>query len=1069
MVDMEYTLSFPELNRYFAARTMMEGSLIHSSGEVNPYRWVQTGGMSRVHADVADADAFIQLELNNGKVHYAFSCSAKEPAGPCKHIAALGLYLTRNPDEELTVNDDSSLDAHDGSSPRPIPHWQRSLQALLPVAEPEADIVELGMLVSVVHERYRHAESYDIKVRPAQPGSRSPWVQSGVSWSNLQNDKRFDETQRKAMMELHGLTLRQGEAYYYNHWGNDWVTLNALPGEELVHCLKNIRDSGVAIVAAKTKEPINFPQAPATGFVDFTEGPAGLTLDPKISAPEGFPKSMIALGRPPAAAVFSDGAPDKGGSLHLACFEPAITNELIDLIRNGPLEIPADQIAEFNQSFLSRVRLVAPLSSTDGSFDVPEPARPMLRLELRHSRNELTGEFSWQYADAGVRQRKTERLIARSILDKVGSAHPLVQMNTGSFAPLSLDTSASIDFVLDTLPLLREHPDVHVDEQTAVPDYRVAEGQAVVRIGAGESSTDWFDLDVDIKLADQDIPFVELFSALSAGDDYLVLEDAKVVPIDGEEFHILRQLIAEAGELAQSTSSGVRMHRLSIDWWQELVALGIIEAQENEWLTAMAKLTGMDGPEPVQVTETFTATLRDYQQQGLNWLDFLRRHQLGGVLADDMGLGKTVQLLAALDKARHEDPDAKYLVVAPTSVVGNWASEAAKFTPQLRTTALGETSTKRRSSVAEAIGDAQLVITSYAIFRLDFEHFEAMGFSVLILDEAQMVKNHASKGYKQVRQIQVPCKFVVTGTPVENNLLELWALTSLAAPGLLGGLKAFKDSYSKPIASGDGSRMQRLKSRLRPFVLRRTKEQVAKDLPAKTEQVIYVDLEPAHRKAYDRRFQRVRQEVLGLVQDVDSNRFKILQSLTLLRQLALDPSLVDEGTGPSAKLELLHSLLEDAVAEGHKILVFSQFTSFLSKARGVALHLGFETGYLDGSTSGAKRRELIDDFGLGKFPVFFISLKSGGFGINLTAADYCILLDPWWNPAAEAQAIDRAHRIGQDKPVYVYRLVAKDTIEDKVLALQARKTQLFNDVLGDSDQMAAAASLNTEDFLALLE
>ncbi|WP_404287121.1 DEAD/DEAH box helicase [Glutamicibacter arilaitensis] len=1066
---MEYTLSFPELNRYFAARTMMEGSLIHSSGEVNPYRWVQIGGMSRVHADVADANVFIQLELNDGKIHYAFNCSAKELAGPCKHIAALGLHLTRNPDEELTVSDDAGLQAHEGSSPRPIPHWQRSLQALLPKVESEADIVGLGLLVSVAHVQHRHAASYDIKVRPAQPGSRSPWVQSGVSWANLQNDKRFDQTQRKAMMELHGLMLRQSEAYYYNHWGNDWVTLNALPGEELAHSLKKIRDSGVAIVSAKTKQPVNFPQSTARGFIDFKEDPTGLTLEPKLVTPEGFPKSMVALGRPPAAAVYSDGAPDKAGPLHLACFEPAITNELIDLIRNGPLEIPADQIDEFNQSFMSRVRLVAPLSSTDGSFEFPEPARPMLMLELRHSHKELTGVFSWKYADSGVRQRNTERLIIRSVLDKVGSEGPLVQSSTGNFAPLNLGISESIDFVIGVLPLLREHPDVHVDEQTSVPDYRVVEGSAVVKIGAGESSNDWFDLNVDIKLADRDIPFVELFSALSAGEEYLVLDDARVVPIDGEEFHALRQLIAEAGELAQSTSSGVRMHRLSIDWWQELVALGIIEAQENEWLASMAKLTGAEGLERVQVPEAFTATLRDYQQHGLNWLDFLRRHQLGGVLADDMGLGKTVQLLAALETARLEDPEARYLVVAPTSVVGNWASEAAKFTPQLRTTTLGETSTKRRTSVAEATGDAQLVITSYAIFRMDFENFEAMGFSVLILDEAQMVKNHASKGYKQVRQIQIPCKFVVTGTPVENNLLELWALTSLAAPGLLGGLKSFKDNYSKPISSGDSSRMQRLKSRLRPFVLRRTKEQVAKDLPAKTEQVIHVELEPAHRKAYDRRFQRVRQEVLGLVQDVDSNRFKILQSLTLLRQLALDPSLVDEGNGPSAKLELLHSLLEDAVAEGHKILVFSQFTSFLSKARGVALGLGFDTGYLDGSTSGARRRQLIEDFGLGKFPVFFISLKSGGFGINLTAADYCILLDPWWNPAAEAQAIDRAHRIGQDKPVYVYRLVAKDTIEDKVLALQARKTQLFNDVLGDADQMASATSLGTEDFLALLE
>ena len=383
----------------------------------------------------------------------------------------------------------------------------------------------------------------------------------------------------------------------------------------------------------------------------------------------------------------------------------------------------------------------------------------------------------------------------------------------------------------------------------------------------------------------------------------------------------------------------------------------------------------------------------------------------------------------------------------------------------------GITSTAKKSGqdLAAQIGDAQLVVTSYTIFRLAYEDFEAAGFNVMIMDEAQQLKNHASKGYKQARQLPVPCKFVVTGTPMENNLMELWALVSLAAPGLLGGAKSFKDNYQKPIADGDQERMERLKNRLRPFVLRRTKEQVVPELPAKTEQVLEVELEPGHRKAYDRRFQRVRQEVLGLVGDIDSNRFQILQSLTLLRQLALDPSLVGEGNAPSAKLEMLRELMGDAVSEGHKILVFSQFTSFLSRARDVAEELGIEHGYLDGSTSGPRRKELIDGFSEGDFPVFFISLKSGGFGINLTSADYCILLDPWWNPQAEAQAIDRAHRIGQTRPVYVYRLVAKDTIESKVLALQAKKTQLFNDVLGDTAEGAQSAALSADDFLALMD
>ncbi|MGP5256460.1 hypothetical protein, partial [Glutamicibacter ardleyensis] len=332
---MEYTLTFPELNRHFAARTMMEGSLVMSSGEVNPYRWVQSSGMSRVYADVADAEVFMQLDLVQGKVRYRFNCTAGELEGPCKHVAALGLYLTRTPEEELTVSDDPKLEDHDGDSPRPVPHWQRSLHALLPVLEPETEAVPLGLLVSVVHEKYRKRDAYDVKVRPAQPGTRSPWVQSGVSWTHLASDRRFDDTQRRVMMDLYGISLRMSESHYYDHWGNDWVTLNLLPGEELGRILKSIRDAGVSVVSAKTKEPINFPQTPAQGLVNFIEDEQGLKLEPKILAPEGFPTSMIALGLPPAAALFFEGSPDKAKALHLACFEPKITDELIELVRNG--------------------------------------------------------------------------------------------------------------------------------------------------------------------------------------------------------------------------------------------------------------------------------------------------------------------------------------------------------------------------------------------------------------------------------------------------------------------------------------------------------------------------------------------------------------------------------------------------------------------------------------------------------------------------------------------------------------------------------------------------------------
>lgn len=904
-----------------------------------------------------------------------------------------------------------------------------------------------------------------------RPGVRGGWIQSGVSWSSLGYDRQFGLEQTRALREFHALQRSLSSYYGYDE---NWVVLNNMRGPELAESLQNLVDAGVVLVDdSNARKPIGLPSSPLEPFIDIRRGKTGLTLQARLSDGTDQARQLCGLGYPAHVALVSSAPFEERKGWRLEKLQTPLSKQLLDFKNEGTLEVPDDEIARFERTVLGRLRRIAPLDSSDGSYQIPEPIRPVLEIGLHHEGPSLRIDYSWSYADGSDRDRTLERGIQGGIRDKLGEHAAFLELApNGRFRDTILAPAEALPFMLHALPLLREHPDVRIDEQSDIPEYRISDELPQVSVEVENGSNDWFDLAVSVTLGDEKVPFAELFTALNDGQPYMVLPSGTVLNLESEQFAQLRALIAEAGELADVRSDGVRMHKLSIDWWQELLALGIIEAQHNDWLETMRQLTSGQQLEQPLLPESFTATLRDYQQQGLAWLHFLRSHKLGGVLADDMGLGKTVQLLATLEAARAENPDQKFLVVAPTTVAGNWYNEARRFAPDLRTALLTETSKKRGLSVKDAIDvahDAQLIITSYAVFRLDFESFDEVDFSVLVLDEAQQLKNHTSKGYKQARQMAVPSKFVVTGTPVENNLLELWALVSLAAPGLLGGLKSFKDNYAKPVADGDGVRLQRLKSRLRPFVLRRTKDQVASDLPAKTEQVLEVELEPAHRKAYDRRFQRVRQEILGLVDDVDSNRFKILQSLTLLRQLALDPSLVDEGVAPSAKLELLREMLADAVAEGHKVLVFSQFTGFLSKARGVALEAGIKAGYLDGSTTQRNRKLLIDQFTDGQFPVFFISLKAGGFGINLTAADYCILLDPWWNPAAEAQAVDRTHRIGQDKPVYVYRLVAKGTIESKVLALQEKKTRLFNDVLGEDTAQTQTGALSADDFLALVE
>jgi SNF2 family DNA or RNA helicase len=414
------------------------------------------------------------------------------------------------------------------------------------------------------------------------------------------------------------------------------------------------------------------------------------------------------------------------------------------------------------------------------------------------------------------------------------------------------------------------------------------------------------------------------------------------------------------------------------------------------------------------------------------------------------------------------DGGTPFLVVAPTSVVGNWAAEAARFAPGLTVRTIGETFAKNGQDPAVVLAGADIVITSYALFRIDYDSYASKTWAGLVLDEAQFVKNHQSKAYQCARKLPSAFKLAITGTPLENNLMEFWALTSIVAPGLFASPKRFAEYYQKPVEkNGDKGQLDKLRRRVRPLMMRRTKDQVIQDLPPKQEQILEVVLNPRHQKVYQTHLQRERQKILGLIEDVNKNRFTIFQSLTLLRQLSLDASLVDPSLSGvrSSKLDVLFEQLEDLVAEGHRALIFSQFTGFLGKVRERLVEEKIEFCYLDGSTR--NRTDVVNEFKNGSAPVFLISLKAGGFGLNLTEADYVFLLDPWWNPASEAQAVDRTHRIGQARNVMVYRLVAKDTIEEKVMALKARKSQLFADVMeGDA---LSGGSITAEDLAGLFK
>jgi SNF2 family DNA or RNA helicase len=483
------------------------------------------------------------------------------------------------------------------------------------------------------------------------------------------------------------------------------------------------------------------------------------------------------------------------------------------------------------------------------------------------------------------------------------------------------------------------------------------------------------------------------------------------------------------------------------------------------------KLVRFSGLPATDVPLGLNAELRPYQIEGLSWLRFLAESGLSGILADDMGLGKTVQVLAWLvgekEAGRLQHPA---LVVCPKSVLPNWAAEAQRFAPGLRQLVhAGPERGKRHQALAQA----DLVLTTYPVLARDADALALQPFDLVVLDESQMVKNPATLAARAARKLNARQRVCLTGTPLENHLGELWAQFDFLLPGLLGSKVDFTRNFRKPIEKGrDRDVRDRLRRRIRPFLLRRTKDQVVADLPRKTEVTRSIALEGKQRDLYDTLRAAYAEEVRGYIasQSFERNRMRVLEGLMRLRQVCCDPRLVSKERTraglASAKLDYLLDMLQELILAGRRILVFSQFTSMLELIEAELHAKRIRYVKLTGQTE--DRATPVQRFQRGEVPLFLISLRAGGFGLNLTQADTVVHYDPWWNPAVEAQATDRAHRIGQEKPVFVYRLIAADTVEERILALQARKRELA-DALFDESGQSLASSLSADDWLSLLD
>ncbi len=925
-----------------------------------------------------------------------------------------------------------------------------------------------------------------VSLRPVTIGKRGTWIKSGLSWHRLFYDtqgREFNHRQYLAVRELAAALQRSGPAFY----GQALMISGA--SSALWPRLIAAQDAGVAMVADKSSglravELIKNAQL-RLDFVTDDAGGAIMSATLLVDGEQTDPSGVTLIGQPQPHGIHQVA----DGVLRLGSFDPIPGPAMLDLIANDrKVHIPAESVDEVALSVLPRLAHTAPVEIEDGLFIPPAVTGPLpvltvkmtgtgaraywsVRYDINDKHHDFDPDSTPQltgYRDIAAEEAAWQRIAPalRAVAAASRSWHQqAAQRAAASIATLrgtvSLMAPEAAVLCAETLPRLDCRGDLTIEIDGAASDFRPARTDPQLMFAGGDNEpvhTDWFDLNITVQVDGHSVPLPEVITELDSGATHMLLPSGVYFRLDSPELVRLQELLYEARALGEIDGDKVNAQSLNATLWDELLALGVVDKQVAAWRKNLTRLTAARPPAPVDVPNGLEATLRDYQRDGLDWLSFLWDNGLGGVLADDMGLGKTVQTLALISRAAAAGAG-KFLVVAPTSVVSNWIAEARKFTPTLTAVAVSATDARADCPLADLAADADIMVTSYTLLRIDFETYAQIDWAGVILDEAQFVKNHNSKTHQSVRRLDAGFKLAITGTPMENNLMELWSLLSITVPGLFPSPKAFGDYFRKPIESGaNRERLPVLRRRIKPVMLRRTKTQVLAELPPKQEQVLNLDLGAKHRKIYDTRLARERQKVLGLLGDWEKNRFRIFRSLTLLRQLSLHPGLIDATDigGGSAKIDFLVEQLPQLVAEGHSALVFSQFTGFLGLLRSHLDAAGVSYSYLDGSVTARGRKAALAQFADGGTQVFLISLKAGGFGLNLTEADYCFLCDPWWSPAAEAQAVDRTHRIGQTRPVTVYRLVSAGTIEEKVVALQQRKRELFTAVMDDGEMFSSA-------------
>jgi superfamily II DNA or RNA helicase len=1054
------------LRRFFSPGTASRGDEYYAAGRV---RRIERGPDGAIVANVDGSRVYqVALQVMGDELMIECDCPAFERyEDECKHIWAairaasarrllperklmLALDIVDTPDDfdghfhGANVVDMTSRRAFPGAVARRDvrPAWQKFLDALprRTAARGEERPLPEEIVYAIYRTTYSHSISLEVLGRSRKKnGEWMKWKRFSI---------REDDLRLLPEPDRQNLALLSGASY-----SNRVESTVHLSESATAWWIERLARAGKLYLFAGEPDPwpVRWDDGPPWNLRVAVVNDAAAAMYRVVGEierdGERLPLDQVLMTLPEIVITHSSAARFHAGER--AAWLPALR-------ANHSVEIPHADTERFRSALLYSPLADVQLPDELGLNVLDVPPRPLLALRSQADTSELFGALAFIYAEWRVAHRSAEpyTTIGAKVIRRNRAAEERMRARLSEVGVITVSDGYRVRLqqLEDVVRKLSgEGWTIEID---SAPVHLTHGIDLEIESSQGEG-IDWFDLNVHATFGELRVELPELLSAADANRSLLRLPDGSygILPMSWSES------LAPVLELGKRHGGSVRFRPA-----QALLIDALTQSKHrktDQAFTDFRQRIADASPEPRQEPPTLTAELRPYQRAGLGWLEFLRTTGLGGCLADDMGLGKTVQTLALLEQLRADGGTRPSLVVAPRSLLFNWAAEAKRFAPQLRI--LEHLGPDRANNDFTAF---DVVLTTYATMRLDIEMLSAVDFEYVILDEAQAIKNASSQVAKASRLLGGRHRLALSGTPIENHLGELWSLFVFLNPGLLGSMRSFARTFAAKNTSPE--RREALARGLRPLLLRRTKEQVAPELPERTEQTLYCELEGKQKKLYDELRDQYRNFLLGRIRKsgIDKSRMQILEALLRLRQAACAPALIDADTdAPSAKVELLINEVRDVLASGHRALIFSQFTSFLGIV-GEALqkeHVHYL--YLDGKTR--DRQSLVEHFQSADGPpLFLISLKAGGLGLNLTNADYIFLLDPWWNPAVEAQAIDRAHRIGRLKPVVAYRLIARDTVEEKILELQARKRELAESII--SEDNSVLRKLEVEDLELLL-